>query len=80
MGRHSQTTHLQAEGTRCGRDRDVAGFIGLELYEGVDADGMAHALESLDRLALEVEAVDDRDPVTRRAPSEGVTFGAKLAV
>jgi AcrR family transcriptional regulator len=44
-----------------------AGFIGLELYEGVDAEGMARALESLDQLALVVEVVNDLGPVARRA-------------
>lgn len=44
-----------------------AGFIGLELYEGVDAEGMASALESLDRLALVVEVVNDLGPIARRA-------------
>ena len=44
-----------------------AGFIGLELYEGVDTDGMARALESLDQLALVLEVVNDLGPVARRA-------------
>jgi AcrR family transcriptional regulator len=44
-----------------------AGFIGLELYGGVDAEGMTRALESLDQLALVVEVVNDLGPVARRA-------------
>jgi hypothetical protein len=44
-----------------------AGFIGLELYEGVDAEGTARAMESLDQLALVVEVVNDLGPVARRA-------------
>jgi AcrR family transcriptional regulator len=44
-----------------------AGFIGLELYEGVDAEGVARAMESLDQLALVVEVVNDLGPVARRA-------------
>lgn len=44
-----------------------AGFLGLELYEGVDPDGARLALESLQRLGALVEAVDDLGPVARRA-------------
>jgi AcrR family transcriptional regulator len=44
-----------------------AGFIGLELYEGVDAAGMRRALESLDQMALVVEVVNDLGPIARRA-------------
>jgi AcrR family transcriptional regulator len=44
-----------------------AAFIGLELYEGVDAKGGAAALAALERLGVLVEAVDDLGPVARRA-------------
>jgi hypothetical protein len=44
-----------------------ASFIGLELYEGVDAEGAAHALDSLERLGVLVEVVNDLGPVARRA-------------
>jgi AcrR family transcriptional regulator len=44
-----------------------ATFIGLELVEGVDPDGAALALESLERLAALVEVVEDLGPVARRA-------------
>jgi AcrR family transcriptional regulator len=44
-----------------------ASFIGLELYDGVDAEGAAHALDSLERLGVLVEVVDDLGPVARRA-------------
>jgi AcrR family transcriptional regulator len=44
-----------------------AAFVGLELYEGVDAEGAAAGLESLERLGVLVEAVDDLGPVARRA-------------
>jgi AcrR family transcriptional regulator len=44
-----------------------AAFVGLELYEGVDSEGAAHALDTLDQLALLVEVVDDLGPVARRA-------------
>jgi AcrR family transcriptional regulator len=44
-----------------------AGFVGLELYEGVDPDGASAALDALDRLAVLVEVLDDLGPVARRA-------------
>jgi AcrR family transcriptional regulator len=44
-----------------------AGFVGLELYEGVDPDGAHAALDALDRLAVLFEVVDDLGPVARRA-------------
>lgn len=44
-----------------------AGFIGLELFEGVDPAGASAALDALDRLAVLVEVVDDLGPVARRA-------------
>lgn len=44
-----------------------ASFIGLELYERVDAEGAAHALDSLERIGVLVEVVDDLGPIARRA-------------
>ena len=44
-----------------------AGFIGLELYEGVDPDGAAQALQSLESLGELVEVLDNLGPVARRA-------------
>jgi AcrR family transcriptional regulator len=44
-----------------------AGFIGLELFAGVDPAGAQAALDSLDRLAVLIEVVDDLGPVARRA-------------
>jgi AcrR family transcriptional regulator len=44
-----------------------AAFIGLELYEGVDAAGAAQAFDALEQLALLVEVVDELGPVARRA-------------
>ncbi|WP_394618668.1 TetR/AcrR family transcriptional regulator [Lentzea sp. JNUCC 0626] len=44
-----------------------AGFIGLELYEGVDPDGAKAALDALDRLAVLIEVVDDLGPIAHRA-------------
>lgn len=44
-----------------------AAFIGLQLYDGVDAAGAQDALDALDRLGLLVEVVDDLGPAARRA-------------
>ena len=44
-----------------------AGFVGLELYDGVDPEGARSALDALDRLAVLIEVVDDLGPVARRA-------------
>jgi AcrR family transcriptional regulator len=44
-----------------------AGFIGFELYQGVDATGAALALDALERLGVLVDAVDDLGAVARRA-------------
>ncbi|MFD9698264.1 TetR/AcrR family transcriptional regulator [Lentzea sp. NPDC059081] len=44
-----------------------AGFIGLELYEGVDPAGARAALDALDRLAVLIEVVDELGPVAHRA-------------
>jgi AcrR family transcriptional regulator len=45
----------------------TASFIGLELYQGVDDDGAAQALDALDRLGMVLEVVDDLGPIARRA-------------
>ena len=45
----------------------TAGFIGLELFEGVDPDGAASALDALERLGFLVEVVNDLGAVGRRA-------------
>lgn len=44
-----------------------ASFIGLQLYDGVDADGAAAALDALERLGVLVEVVNDLGPIARRA-------------
>ncbi|MFC0434026.1 TetR/AcrR family transcriptional regulator [Kutzneria buriramensis] len=44
-----------------------AGFVGLELYEGVDPAGAEAALGTLDRLAVLVEVIDDLGPLARKA-------------
>jgi AcrR family transcriptional regulator len=43
-----------------------ASFIGLELYEGVDPDGAAQALDSLERLGVLAEVVNNLGPAARR--------------
>lgn len=45
----------------------AAGFVGLELYEGVDPRGAAGAFSALDRLGALVEVVDGLGPVVSRA-------------
>lgn len=44
-----------------------AAFIGLQLYEDVDVAGAAGALDSLERVAVLVDVVNDLGPVARRA-------------
>ncbi|MGA4839557.1 TetR/AcrR family transcriptional regulator [Streptomyces sp. G45] len=45
----------------------AASFVGLELYEGVDADGAERALDALEGLGGLVAALDDLGPVAQRA-------------
>jgi AcrR family transcriptional regulator len=44
-----------------------AGFVGIELYEGVDPEGAQAALAALERLAVLVEVAESLGPVARRA-------------
>jgi AcrR family transcriptional regulator len=44
-----------------------SGFLGLELYEGVDSAGAHDALEALERLGVLVEVVDELPPIAQRA-------------
>lgn len=44
-----------------------AAFVGLELYEGVDAEGAERALDALEQLASLVTALEDMGPLVRRA-------------
>lgn len=56
-----------------------ASFLGLELYEGVDPDGAAEALDAVQLLGVLVEVVDDLGPVVRlalRAKLRSVRAGA----
>ncbi len=45
----------------------AAGFIGIELYEGVDPQAAGSALDALDHLGVILEAFDDLGPVATRA-------------
>jgi hypothetical protein len=45
----------------------AAGFVGLELYEGVDPEGTERALSSLEQLAGLVAALEELGPVAQRA-------------
>ncbi|MEU7279483.1 TetR/AcrR family transcriptional regulator [Streptomyces sp. NPDC045431] len=45
----------------------AASFIGLELYEGVDADGAARALGALEQLAALAAALEELGPLAQRA-------------
>ncbi|WP_340376144.1 TetR/AcrR family transcriptional regulator [Streptomyces sp. SS7] len=45
----------------------AASFVGIELYEGVDAAGAASALDALQQLGLLVAALEELGPVAQRA-------------
>jgi AcrR family transcriptional regulator len=45
----------------------AAAFVGIELYEGADPAGAAHALDALDHFGAVLEAFDDLGPVATRA-------------
>jgi AcrR family transcriptional regulator len=44
-----------------------SGFLGLELYEGIDRAGAEAALDVLERLGVLVEVVDELPPIAQRA-------------
>ncbi|GAA2106877.1 TetR/AcrR family transcriptional regulator [Actinomadura alba] len=44
----------------------AAAFVGLELYEGVDQDGAARAMDALEQLITLVSVLEDIGPVARR--------------
>ncbi|RNI23223.1 TetR/AcrR family transcriptional regulator [Flexivirga caeni] len=54
-----------------------ASFIGLELYDGVDPDGGAAALDALTQLAVLADTIDGLGPVARRAVSARLKGGAR---
>ncbi|MFI6037158.1 TetR/AcrR family transcriptional regulator [Streptomyces sp. NPDC051315] len=45
----------------------AASFVGMELYEGVDAAGATAALDALEQLGMLVSAVEELGPVAQRA-------------
>ncbi|KOU59675.1 TetR family transcriptional regulator [Streptomyces sp. MMG1533] len=45
----------------------AASFVGIELYEGVDATGAAAALDALEQLGFLVGALEELGPVAQRA-------------
>lgn len=45
----------------------AAGFVGLELYEGVDPEGAAGALDALDQLAALAGILNELGPILQRA-------------
>ncbi|MFI6293722.1 TetR/AcrR family transcriptional regulator [Nonomuraea sp. NPDC050790] len=57
----------------------AAAFIGLELYEGVDADGAAKALDSLEQLAVLVGVLDEMGPLVRRAVQSRLRKAARTS-
>ncbi len=54
-----------------------AGFIGLELYEGVDPEGAELALNSLEHFGAIVDVIDDLGPIARRALRAKVRSGRR---
>jgi AcrR family transcriptional regulator len=54
-----------------------AGFIGLELYEGVDPDGAALAFQSLESVGELIEVMDSLGPVARRAVQGRIRQGRR---
>lgn len=47
----------------------AASFVGIELYEGVDPEGAARALDSLEQLAALAQALEGLGPLSQRAVS-----------
>ncbi|GAA2532562.1 TetR/AcrR family transcriptional regulator [Pilimelia columellifera] len=54
-----------------------AAFVGLELYEGVDADGAAQAIAALDQLAVLFDVVEAMGPIARKAVRSRVARAAR---
>jgi hypothetical protein len=45
----------------------AASFVGIELYEGIDSEGAARALDSLEQLAVLAQALEGLGPLSQRA-------------
>ncbi|WBB77933.1 TetR/AcrR family transcriptional regulator [Micromonospora sp. WMMD882] len=54
-----------------------AAFIGLELYDGVDAAGADQAMAALDQLGVLIEIVDELGPVTRQLLQRKITRASR---
>ncbi|MBC2873874.1 MULTISPECIES: TetR/AcrR family transcriptional regulator [Streptomyces] len=54
----------------------ASAFVGLELYEGVDADGALRALDALDQLSGLVSVLEGLGPVAQRAVRARLRRGA----
>ncbi|WP_329114542.1 helix-turn-helix domain-containing protein [Streptomyces sp. NBC_01465] len=50
----------------------AASFVGIELYEGVDPEGAARALDSLEQLAVLAQALEGLGPLSQRAITHGL--------
>ncbi|MFJ8871421.1 TetR/AcrR family transcriptional regulator [Streptomyces sp. NPDC102473] len=62
------TTPLAAFADPAGLARAAAAsFVGIELYEGVDPQGATRALDSLEQLAVLVQALEGLGPLSQRA-------------
>jgi AcrR family transcriptional regulator len=68
LGRLLARTPLQGVVDVAGLARAVsASFVGLELYEGVDADGANRAMSALEQLANLLSALEELGPISDRA-------------
>ncbi|WP_328870970.1 TetR/AcrR family transcriptional regulator [Streptomyces sp. NBC_00287] len=62
------TTPLAAFADPAGLARAAAAsFVGIELYEGIDPEGAARALDSLEQLAVLAQALEGLGPLSQRA-------------
>lgn len=55
----------------------TCGFVGVELMQGVSADGAEAALATLDQIALLLDVFDDLGPVARRAVATRLRRGSR---
>jgi AcrR family transcriptional regulator len=58
----------------------AAGFVGLELYEGVDPEGSEHAFAALGQLADLAGVLDELGPVLQRAVRTHLRRNRKRAI
>ncbi|WP_120728611.1 TetR/AcrR family transcriptional regulator [Streptomyces hundungensis] len=55
----------------------AASFVGIELYEGVDAEGADRALDALEQLAVLAQALEGLGPLSQRAVTHKLRRSAK---